>query len=220
MLAVMLLPMSFSCSSTKLGRYMLNEADAASAIREMLSLGASNNSLTGAFGKDVILSSLFPESAQKALTTLSMLGLAGDIDRFTTTLSQAAEKTATASVPVFVNGINKMKFTDAMNIIKSTGTPATDYLKTNVGNELRLAIRPQMQAVLDEYKLNEQWNKILQPAQSIFGSKFKPDLAYIMSMVVSDAMFRKIAEKETEVRNNAAARTTPLLQKVFSRIWS
>jgi hypothetical protein len=41
-----------------------------------------------------------------------------------------------------------------------------------------------------------------------------------MSMMVADAMFRKIAEKEQQVRTDAAARTTPLLQKVFSRNWN
>jgi hypothetical protein len=32
-------------------------------------------------------------------------------------------------------------------------------------------------------------------------------------------MFRKIEQKEAQVRADAAARTTPLLQKVFSRVW-
>jgi hypothetical protein len=33
-------------------------------------------------------------------------------------------------------------------------------------------------------------------------------------------MFRKIAEQERQVRADAAARTTPLLQKVFSKNWN
>jgi hypothetical protein len=41
-----------------------------------------------------------------------------------------------------------------------------------------------------------------------------------MAGAVSEAMFRKIAEKEQEVRNNASARNTTLLQKVFSRDWN
>jgi hypothetical protein len=33
-------------------------------------------------------------------------------------------------------------------------------------------------------------------------------------------MFQKIEEKEKEIRTNANARTTTLLQKVFSRDWN
>jgi hypothetical protein len=54
----------------------------------------------------MILTTLFPEPVKKALNTLNQLGLTSEIDRFTTTLSTAAEKTAANSVPIFVNGIS------------------------------------------------------------------------------------------------------------------
>jgi hypothetical protein len=38
--------------------------------------------------------------------------------------------------------------------------------------------------------------------------------------MVSEAMFRKIEEKEKQIRAEASARTTTLLQKVFSRNWN
>jgi len=57
--------------------------------------------------------------------------------------------------------------------------------------------------------------------QGVIGSKrLNLDLPTLMAGMVSEAMFRKIAEKETQVRADAAARTTPLLQKVFSRNWN
>jgi hypothetical protein len=218
-LFVLLLPLTYSCGGLRAG-YMLNEKDAIAAIRQLLQLGASNNNLTGAFNKDAILASVFPESVTRAMNVLNMLGMTSEIDRFTTTLGTAAERTASASVPIFVNSINNMSFTDAIGIIKSGGTSATDYLRRNTSTSLQSAIRPSMQAAINEYKLADQRNKIIKPAQSVFGSKFNPDLASIMSMMVADAMFRKIAEKEQQVRTDAAARTTPLLQKVFSRNWN
>src|SRR3712207_8707287 len=39
----------------------------------------------------------------------------------------------------------------------------------------------------------------------------------LMAGAVSEAMFRKIAEKEVQVRKDASARTTSLLQKVLDR---
>ncbi|HJW15791.1 MAG TPA: DUF4197 domain-containing protein [Flavisolibacter sp.] len=219
LLFAFLLPVSFSCSSMRFGNYNLTEADAASAIREMLSLGANQSNLSGAFSKEAVMATLFPESMRKTLNTLNQLGLTGEIDRFTTTLGTAAEKTATASVPIFISGINNMKFTDAMRIIKNGGTSATDYLRTSVGDSLRRAITPAMKTALNEYKLNEQWEKIIKPAQVLVGNKLNLDLANLMAGMVSEKMFQQLELKEKEVRSTASARTTTLLQKVFSRNW-
>jgi len=41
-----------------------------------------------------------------------------------------------------------------------------------------------------------------------------------MAGLVSEKMFQKIEEKERQVRSEASARTTPLLQKVFSKKWN
>ena len=133
LLFAFLLPVSFSCSSMCFGSYNLTEADAASAIREMLSLGANQSNLSGAFSKEAVMATLFPESMRKTLNTLNQLGLTGEIDRFTTTLGTAAEKTATASVPIFISGINNMKFTDAMRIIKNVPSTRTYGVNLVVG---------------------------------------------------------------------------------------
>jgi hypothetical protein len=214
-----LVPLFFSCSSYLAG-YRLNESDAAAAIRQLLQLGAKEGSLASSFSKDAIMSAIFPDPVKKVLTTLNQLGLTSEVDRFTTTLSTAAEKTAAASVPIFTSSISNMKFNDAMRIIKSGGTSATDYLRTTAGDSLRRAITPIMQATIDEYKLNDEWQRIIKPVKGIAGNRLNLDMANLMAGLVSEAMFRKIAEKEVEVRNNASARTTTLLQKVFSRNWN
>lgn len=215
-----ILPGSFSCSSLqKFASYTLNEKDAADAIRQLLQIGTRNGGINGAFSKETILSAIFPEPLQKVLTTLQQLGLTNEIDRFTTTLSTAAEKTATNSIPIFLHGINNMKFNDAIRIIKNGGTAATDYLRISVGDSLRRSVTPVMQAALDEYQLNKQWENIIKPVKSFAGDKINLDLSNLMAGVVTEAMFRKIAEKEKQIRTDAAARTTTLLQKVFSRSW-
>lgn len=214
-----LLPLSYSCSNAGRLRYTLTEADAAAAIRQMLEIG-SQQSVNGMFSKDMIMTRLFPEPLRKTLNTLQQLGLTNEIDRFTTTLATASEKAARSSVPVFVSAINQMSFTDAIRIVKSGGISATEYLRAQAGSELRQSIKPAMQAALDEYKLNEQWARIMKPAQSVMGDRFNLDLANLMAGMVSEKMFQQIEEKERQVRANAAARTTPLLQKVFSRNWN
>ena len=213
------LPVTFACNSSRLASYMLTQGDAAMAIRQMLELGSREN-MTGAFSKEQVLSTIFPQEVSKALNTLNMLGLTTEVDRFTTTLSTAAEKSATASVPIFVKSISNLSFIDAIRIIKNGGTSATDYLRSNAGDTLRRSLAPVMKATIAEYKLNDQWNKIMKPVQAIMGNKVNVDLSNLMAGLVAESMFRKIAEKEVQVRSQAAARTTPLLQQVFSRSWN
>ncbi len=216
LLFVTLLPVSYSCSVGKMAGYVLNERDAEAAIRQLLQIGTQDGVLTGAFSKEMIMTTLFPEPVRKTLNTLNQLGVTNEVDRFTTTLSTAAEKTAANSVPIFVSSISNMRLTDAIRIIKSDGTAATDYLRATTGDSIRRAITPVVQAALEEYKLNEQWNSIIKP---IGGSKLNLNLSNLMAGLVSEVMFRKIEEKERQIRTDAAARTTPLLQKVFSRKW-
>ena len=213
------LPVTFACNSSRLASYILTQGDAAMAIRQMLELGSREN-MTGAFSKEQVLSTIFPQEVSKALNTLNMLGLTTEVDRFTTTLSTAAEKSATASVPIFVKSISNLSFIDAIRIIKNGGTSATDYLRSNAGDTLRRSLAPVMKATIAEYKLNDQWNKIMKPVQAILGNKVNVDLSNLMAGLVAESMFRKIAEKEVQVRSQAAARTTPLLQQVFSRSWN
>ena len=66
----------------------------------------------------------------------------------------------------------------------------------------------------------EQWNNIIKPAKTFSGDKLNLDLANLMAGLVSEKMFQEIEAKEKEIRANAAARTTPLLKKVFSKNWN
>lgn len=217
----LLLPLSYSCSSLgKFGGYTLTENDAAAAIRQLLEIGAQDNTLTGAFSKERVLATVFPEPVRKALNTLDQLGLTSEVDRFTTTMSMAAEKTAERSVPIFVGGIRSMRLTDAVRIVKNGGTSATDYLRASVGDSLRRSIAPVMKATLDEYKITDHWNELTKPVRGLSGNRLNIDLPTLMAGVVSEAMFQKMEERERQIRTQAAARTTPLLQKVFSRTWN
>lgn len=208
---------NYSCSSSKLGSYVLTEQDASAAIRQLLEIGAKDGV---GFTKEGMMDALFPEQLKKTLNTLQQLGLTPEIDRFTTTLATASEKTAQRSIPIFVNSITSMKLSDAMSIIKNGGTSATDYLRKTSGTELRESIKPVLKEALDEYKLIEQWNKIIKPAQALAGNKLNFNLENLMAGVVSEAMFQKLEENEKKIRTDAAARTTPLLQKVFSKNWN
>ena len=215
-----LLLFSSGCSTMK---NLLSPRDAEEAIREALSIGSTfgGNVLSqkGAFSKNTLIDALFPEDIRKVLNTLETLGLSKEVDRFTITLGAAAEKTAEKSVPVFLMGIKKMNFKDAVGIVKNGGTSGTDYLRKTIGDTLRASLKPIMHTALEEYKLETEWNKLVAPVQLFAGDKLNLDLSNLMSGLVANLLFNKIAEKERDIRTKAEERKTVLLQKVFGRVW-
>lgn len=216
-----------SCDSIKtLASSLLTEIDAGNALREALLLGVQNGSTTlgqkGSFSKDVLLAAVLPDNLQGIVKTLDQLGLTSQLDKFTSTLDNAATETVTKSAPIFVNGIKQMSFTDAIGIVKNGGTAATDYLRNKVGDSIRKAVTPVMKTALDSYKITQEWDKLVGPAKLLLGNKAKLNLNLdnILAVLVTNQMFKKIEEQEINIRTNVAARTSPTLQRVFGRDWT
>jgi Protein of unknown function (DUF4197) len=211
---LLLLTLIAACSCSGVNKLSVSQKDAAAGVREMLKLGVQE-SVNGTFTRESVMNSLFPEPLKNTFNTLQQLGISNELDRFSSTLALASEKAAERSIPVFMDAIDRLSYSDALQIIKNGGTSATDYLRSSAGRDLREAIRPVMRGALEEYHLNEQWEKIMKPAQIVAGNKLNLQLDNLMAGMVSEKMFEKIAEKEKEIRNNPQARTTYLLRKVF-----
>lgn len=215
------------CSTLKnIASNFLSEADAANAIREALIIGTNNGASLlgqkGAFSKDMILSAVLPQDLQKVVQTLDRLGLTPQLNRFSATLDKAATETVTQSAPIFLNGIKQMSIRDAIAIVKNGGTSATDYLRRTVGDTLRSAVRPVMRTALDQYKIEQEWDKLVGPAKLLLGNKagLNLNLDNILAVLVTNEMFQKIEAQEVAIRTNAQARTTPTLQRVFGKDWN
>ena len=216
LLAVILSSLFFSgCDVVK---NLLTDGDIAAGLKEALIQGitkggsdARNGSL---FSSSNILSSVLPESAVKVINTLNTLGMGGDITRFTNTVTTAAGKSAENAVPVFISGIQRMNIRDAVGILSGGYNAATNYLRTSIGDSLRQAIKPQVAVALNEYKVQEGFNALV--AKIPFGNKPNIDLASIVAQQVANQMFKEVEQEEYRIRTDVAARTTPLLQRVFS----
>ena len=199
-----------SCAGMRNGT--ISEAQAADAIRELLNIGVRDGVQRDAFSKDAVMRAVFPEGVRKVLNTVDQLGLTGEVDRFSTTLSNAAQKTADRSVPIFASAIARLPIRDARQLLRSGNTAATDYLRSQTGDSLRRAITPIMAEALAEYNAKNQWDKL---PVTLGGKDRYVNVAGLMAGVVTEAMLRKMAEKEQEIRTNRSARTTPLLRRVF-----
>ena len=214
------------CSTLQSLSNILTEVDAANAIKEALIIGSNfgANSLgqKGSFSKDVLLNAILPQEAQKVVQTLDRLGLASELNRFTNTLDNAAIDAASKSAPIFIDGIRHMSIRDAISIVKNGGTAATDYLRRTVGDTLRGAVRPVMRTALNEYKIAQEWDKLIGPAKLLLGNKMGLNLNIenILSVMLTNEMFKKIEQQEVLIRTTAQARTSSTLQRVFGKDWN
>lgn len=215
-LAVILL--CIGCTNSGSIGKRLTTTDYINGIKEALSIGArfGGQSLgKGTFNKETLLSIILPKDLQRVTSILSTLGLSSEVDKFSNTLNKAAEETVEKSVPIFLDGIGKINIKNAAKIVANGGTSATDYLRSSIGDSLRNTIAPVMNTALNNYGVNAQFKKILQPVQMLLGDKLNLDLGNLMAGFIANSMFNKIEEKEKEIRLNAAARTSTLLQRVF-----
>ncbi len=219
LLCMLLLPATMLLSGCKTLNYILNEGDAAEAIKEMLTIGAGMKSI---INKQSLVEAVLPGELGKVLQTVQQLGLSKEVDKFTNTVTNAATESAEQSIPVFLSGIKKMTIRDAVSIVKNGGTGATDYLRRTIGDSLRSAITPVMRTALNKYNVTQAWDDMLGPAKPLLGnnSLLNLNIDNLLAGAVALAMFKKIEEQEIAIRTKAEARSTQLLQKVFGREWS
>ncbi len=215
-----------SCNTLKsLGGY-LSEIDAVYAIKEALTIGSNFGSNTlgqkGSFGKDVLLNAVLSQDAQEVIRVLDRLGLAKEFNRFSVTLDNAATDAVVRAGPIFASGIKQMSIRDAIGIVKNGGTAATDYLRRTVGDSLRGTIKPIMRNALNEYKVADEWDKLVRPAKILLGNKagLNLNLENILSVIITNEMFKKIEQQEIAIRTTKQARTSASLQRVFGQNWN
>ena len=214
------------CSTLQSLTNILSEGDAANAIKEALIIGSNfgANSLAqkGSFSKDVLLKAILPQEVQKVVQTLDRLGLTTELNRFTNILDNAAIDAASKSAPIFIDGIRHMSIRDAIGIVKNGGTAATDYLRRSVGDSLRGAVAPVMRTALNEYRIAQEWDKLVGPAKILLGNRagLNLNLENILAVIITNEMFSKIEQQEISIRTNAQARTSATLQRVFGKDWN
>jgi len=211
---------TFSFSSCSELKSILGDGDIAGGLKEALISGvmkANGNAQNGSlFNGTNILASVLPENVTKIISTLQSLGLGGEVTRFTTTLTNAATKSAEKSVPIFVSGIRNMTIVDAVGILGGGYNAATNYLRGKIGDSIQNAIKPEIAGVLTEYKMPQTAGDLAGKNIPVIGNqKLNIDFTTLLSKLVANQMFKEVEAQELKIRTDVSARTTPLLQQVF-----
>ena len=133
-------------------------------------------------------------------------------------MNRAAEDAAKKAKPIFVKGIQQMTIRDAMNILMGEADAATRYLEKTTYDQLYSAFKPVIVESLDKFKVRETWRGAVTAHNKLpFVAKANPDMDDYIARQALLGMFGLVEEKEAAIRQDTAARTSPLLQKVFAK---
>ncbi|MDO6459963.1 DUF4197 domain-containing protein [Granulosicoccaceae sp. 1_MG-2023] len=198
----------------------LSTSEIAAGLKEALTKGTGDVvaqlGQTGGFSDNDLIRIPLPSSLQTAKDFADRFGMGSSFTELEDKLNEAAELATPKAKSLFVSAINDMTVTDARSILEGSDDAATRYFEESMSDRLAEEMRPVVESSLSEVGAVSTFNSLLSKYESIPGA---PDLdADLTGHVVDggiDGIFEYVAEEEKAIRENPAARTTELLQRVF-----
>jgi len=200
----------------------LTDSKASAGLKEALQVATEKAvSLTGRpngyFG-DAAIKILMPEKLKTMQQGLRAVGYGPQIDEFVLSMNRAAEQAAPAAKQIFTEAITSMTFDDAKKIVSGSNTAATDYFKAKTTDKLTAAFKPVIDKSMGEVGVTRQYQALVGKFDSIPFAKTQAfDLDKYVTGKALDGLFHVVGEQEKLIRTNPAARTTALLQEVFTK---
>lgn len=172
-----------------------------------------------------------PEKMQKverALRTMKQDKLA---DEFVATMNHAAEQAVPEAAGVFADALKQMTIDDAASILNGAKDAATQYFQRTTQTNLYARFHPIIQKATEKAGVTAAYKNLVAKASvgrgfGGFGSAAggllpdpeSMDLDAYVTRKALDGLFAMVAAQELQIRQNPAARTTELLQKVFGSL--
>jgi hypothetical protein len=199
----------------------LSNDDVVAGLKEALAKGAE--SAVGALGRpDGFLANSavkipLPESMQPVAKVLRTFGQQRYTDEFVQTMNRAAESAVPEAGAILGDAIRQMSVEDAKSILNGPDDAATRYFR-QVGEErLTARLRPVVSDATSRAGVTSAFKQVVDqagPAASLVESDAMDIDGYVTGKAL-DGLFLMIAAEEKRIRENPAARSTELLQKVF-----
>jgi hypothetical protein len=191
------------------------------ALKQALQQGTAKSSdqlsaVNGFFG-NASVKILFPPEAQKVERTLRGMGMNKLCDNVILSLNRAAEDAVKDAKPIFIDAIKKMTIQDVSGILLGKQDAATQYFKKTTSDALAVKFKPTIKASLDKVGATKYYGTAAGEYNKLpFVKHLNPDITDYATQKTIDGLFVEIAQEELKIRQNLpAARSTPLLQKVF-----
>jgi hypothetical protein len=206
-------------STTQTSNPLTND-EVIKGLKEALTIGTQNatkvvSQLDG-FNKNPKIRIPFPPEAQKVKEKVIALGMQDQVDKFELTLNRAAEEAAKEAAPIFIDAVKNMSISDGFAILKGDSSAATEYLREKTSAQLKVKFKPVIHNAIEKVEVTKYWNPIITTYNKIpLVEKMNPDLEEYVTQKTMDGLFLMLAQEESKIRKDPAARVTDLLQRVF-----
>lgn len=211
----------------------LSQEQLISGLKEALAKGAqhavTNLGKPDGFLKDTSVRIPLPENLRRVERGLRALGQGQLADEFVTTMNRAAEQAVPEAAGVMGDSVRQMTVADARAILTSTNTAATAYFRRTSETNLYTRFLPIVKKATEATGVTASYKRLVEKSGigglgglgSLGGASLDKDALDLDAYVTRkslDGLFVKIADQEKLIRENPAARTTELLQKVFGAV--
>jgi hypothetical protein len=202
----------------------LSDTKIADGLKEALRVGIDNTvkfvGQTDGYFKNANIKILMPERIRQMDTALRKVGLGPKMDEFMLSMNRAAEKAAPFARDIFIDALMKMNIEDAKKILSGTDTAATDYFKAATSQKLMDTYKPLVAKAMSEYQVTKKYQGVTGAVKNMpmLGQLPGLNIENYVSDKALQGLFYVLGEQEKNIRNNTAARITPLLQEVFGKI--
>lgn len=193
----------------------------AGGLKEALNRGITNQvtklAVDDGFYKNELTRILLPEELQKVDKTLRAIGLSKLADEGLKVLNRAAEDAVGEAIPVFVDAIKEMTFTDAKNILLGEKNAATQYLQTVTSEALYQKFNPIITNSFQKVGADKIWTNLITKYNNLpLTNNVNPDLTDYVTVEALKGVFAMVEVEEKEIREKVRSRTSDLLKKVFA----
>jgi len=211
-------------SSSDLAKSALSNSEVVTGLKDALANGVETAIKTlgkpGGFAQNQLVHIALPDSVKTLATTARAMGQGQYVDSFEATMNQAAEKAVPEAASILSDAIRTMSIDDAMKILNGPDDAATQYFRRVSGKTLETRFRPIVAEATNATGATQSYKQLTGQANPLLGNLLKGsslDLDQYVTNKALDGLFYYIAQQEKEIRSNPAARTTEILQKVFSK---
>jgi len=198
----------------------LSSSEIASGLREALRVGTEKVvgqvGTEDGFNADPEIHIPLPGALQDVQSVLRKVGMAELADDLELKLNRAAEVAAPEAKELFFQAISEMTLDDVQQIYDGPGDAATRYFQGKMSPPLAERMAPIVNDSLAEVGAIKSYDTMMAQYKEV---PFVPDVKSNLTEYVvekgMDGIFHYVAKEEAAIRNNPAARTTELLEKVF-----
>jgi hypothetical protein len=199
----------------------LTDEEIVAGLKDALRVGADNTvsflGRPGGYLNHEAVRIPLPEHMDPAAKVARTIGKGELVDEFVTSMNRAAEQAAPEALDVFLDTISGMTFKDARKILNGPDDAATRYFERNTSEELTRRFMPIVKEATNEVGATRKYKNFTEgmgPAGEVLDTDAMDLDAYVTDKAL-DGMFFVLAREEKKIREDPAARTTEILQKVF-----